>query len=310
MPASIVSILSLSRAFGRRVALDAIDLEIREGEIVGLAGPNGSGKTTLLRLAAGLLRPTGGAIRVLGLDPWPHRAAVMKEARFAFAPPALFDALSPREHLFHLTRSGSRPRPDRRAIDPLLDRVGLLERADDPVRTFSLGMRQRLSIAQALLPEPRLLVLDEPSEGLDPLGIVELQRILVGLSKERGTTILLSSHLTASIEEIADRMLLLYEGRELFQGSPAELCAGTSRLSLLTSAPDLALGALVAKGLPARLDGNGTLLLPPESVDLEGAARLLAESGVKLLAFHERRETLEQALLTRLRRQQGSEETP
>jgi len=173
----------------------------------------------------------------------------------------------------------------------------------------ALGMRQLLSIAQALLPEPRLLVLDEPSEGLDPLGIVELQGILSHLRAERGTTVLLSSHLTASIEEIADRMLLLCEGRELFQGSPAELCAGTSRLSLLVSAPDLALAALVASGIPARLDGNGTLLVPTGSIDLEGAARLLSESGVKLLGFHEQKKTLEQALLTRLRLHQGSEET-
>lgn len=299
-----MDVRSLGRRFGRRVALEGIDLAVAEGEIVGLVGPNGSGKTTLLRILAGLLRPHGGTVQVLGFVPWAERHRVMRAARFAFAPPALFETLTPREHLRELGRLGGAP-VEAGAIDEVLALVGLSDRADDRVATFSFGMRQRLALALALLPRPRLLVLDEPTEGLDPLAILELRAILARLRAEHGLAILLSSHLLVEIDRLVDRLLVLREGRARFHGTPADLRRDTRRLVLQVDA-----GASLARGLRARgvevaEPGDGTLVLPEDLLTLDEARALCALHHATLRGFHHRVATLEEALLARLREEAG-----
>jgi ABC-2 type transport system ATP-binding protein len=305
MAERVVDARGLGRRFGRRWALADVDLEVAEGEIVGLVGPNGSGKTTLLRLLAGLLRPHRGTVQVLGGVPWNQRHQVMRAARFAFAPPALFDTLTPREHLRELPRLGG-DRVDDGALEQVLALVGLSERADDRVGTFSFGMRQRLALALALLPRPRLLVLDEPTEGLDPLAVLELRAILARLRSEHGLAILLSSHLLVEIDRLVDRLLVLREGRTRFHGTPADLRAGTRRLVLTVDRPEVIAAALRAEAeVEVVLDEDGALRLPAEHLTLDEARALCANHGVGLLGFHHRVATLEEALLTRLREEAG-----
>ena len=293
----------LGKRFGARRALEGLDLQVEAGEIVALVGPNGSGKTTLLRLLAGLLRPTSGEARVFGLRPFAERAKVMARARFAFAPPALFPTLTAREHLVHLASVGGR-RPPRQRVNEILERVGLGARADDRVAAFSFGMRQRLALAQALLPLPELLVLDEPTDGLDPMAVLELRALLRELVAEHGLTVVLSSHLLFEVGELVDRLVVLEEGRCVFQGRPAELSEGTRQLELEASDPARALAALREAGHDARLDGGLAITLPRGALTLAQASRLLESAGVELTGFHLRRANLERALLARLAKPQ------
>ena len=303
MSEPLVRVQALEKRFGARRALQGIDLEVGVGETVGLVGPNGSGKTTLLRILAGLLAPDAGSVRVLGHDPWSARARVMERVRFAFAPPALFETLTAREHLRHLARLGAaadgRGEATEAEVERTLATVGLGARADERVRAFSFGMRQRLALAQALLPRPELLVLDEPTEGLDPLAILELRALLARLRAEHGLALLLSSHLLVEIDHLVDRLVVLNEGRVVFAGTPAELRTGGARLVLRAADPVRARERLRAAGHEASENGAGELELAPGALTLEEARDCLGAG--ELLGFHLREATLEAARLERLR---------
>jgi ABC-2 type transport system ATP-binding protein len=301
LTAAPVRARGLAKRFGRRTALAGVDLDVAAGEVVALVGPNGSGKTTLLRILAGLARASAGEARLFGLDPRVERAGVMRRARFAFAPPALFSGLSAREHLRALGGLGvpRDGRPARAAIEDVLALVGLHERADDRVDAYSFGMRQRLALAIALLPRPELIVLDEPADGLDPLAVLELGGILAGLARERGTTVLLSSHLLLEVGALADRLVVLREGGVLLAGRPAELVAETRRVVLVSDDVARAERALATRGIPCERRG-AELLLAAGALTLDDAARLLAGAGARLTGFHVRAATLEEVVLARL----------
>ena len=223
--APAVEVRGLVKRFGDRVtAVDGLDLSVRPGEIYGLLGPNGAGKTTTLRMLLGLVRPTAGLIRVLGTKPGDPAglARVGSMGEIAFYP-----FLSGRDNL----RAAARRRsvPDAR-VDEVLATAGLAARAGDKVSGYSLGMRQRLGVAMALLKDPELLILDEPSNGLDPIGQVEMQRLITQLG-QGGRTILLSSHDMREVEELCGRVAVIGGGRLLFEGTPGEL-RGQARLWL------------------------------------------------------------------------------
>ena len=289
----------LVRNHGARRALDGVEFALQPGEIAGLVGPNGSGKTTFMKLIAGFLRPTGGALTVFGLAPFEQRATVMRRTRFGFAPPALFEALTAREHITHLGALGGE-RPSQAEVDQVLDTVGLRQRADERVRAFSTGMKQRLALAQALVPRPDLLVLDEPNDGLDPLAVLELRNILARLRDEHGTSILLSSHLLIEVDELVDHMLVLDEGRTVFRGTPQELCRTSERLELGTDDPEAACEAFERHGLRAWIEDDH-VELSPDAVSLEEAHTILSAARLALESFHVERHDLETALLRRLR---------
>ncbi|MFT5289623.1 MAG: ABC-2 type transport system ATP-binding protein [Planctomycetota bacterium] len=303
-----IEIHGLTRRFGVRVALDSVDLNVQEREVVGLVGPNGSGKTTLLSIVAGLLRPHSGQVRVFGLDPVTDGPSMLERTRFAFAPPAFFPELTPREQLKFLTQIGSAstPKVTPAEIDATLDVVGLLERAKDRVGTFSMGMKQRLALAQALLPRPELIVLDEPTEGLDPLAVLDLRDALTNLRSEFGTAILLSSHLMIEVEQLVDRLLVLREGKSLFYGKPDELLRGKEHLRLVVAEGMLerAKGAFEAQGFSVDVSG-GELCLELGALSLEQAGSVLRAADVTLLEYRSHRPTLEEALLERLRQGAG-----
>lgn len=296
-----IQLAGVVRKFATRVALDGIDFELEPGRIAGLVGPNGSGKTTLLKLLAGFLKPDAGTLRVFGQDPFRERADVMRRVRFAFAPPALFEELNAREHLVYLAKIGGGSTPSRAEVDEALQTVGLARRASEPVRAFSFGMRQRLGLAQALLPRPDLLILDEPTDGLDPLAVLELREVLRKLRDEHGIAVVLSSHLLIEVEQLVDDMLVLQEGRTVFRGTPSELRRGGERLVLEAEDRGLAREALSARDLRAELRSDGRFELEVGALTLDEAAALLASSGTKLVGFQIEQPSLESALLSKLR---------
>ncbi len=303
MQKPIIQFDHVSRRFGGRDVLKDIDLQVPAGIIAGLVGPNGSGKTTLLKLMAGFIKTTSGDVRLFGYDPFVHRAEVMRRARFAFAPPAVYGSLTAREHLKFLSATNMRPRErsTRDEIMAVLDTVGLADRADDKAHTYSFGMKQRLNLAQALLPMPALLVFDEPTDGLDPIAVVELRNLLKRLQTEHNLTLVLSSHLLGEIEKLVDTIFMLNDGRQVFCGSPDELL-GEERQILIRIEGELKAGVNVLRkhGIEPQVNGDGRLLLPAGSIRLDEAVRLLGNQGLKLMEFHEKQPGLEDAYIRRL----------
>jgi ABC-2 type transport system ATP-binding protein len=206
----------LTKRYGDLAAVDDVDLTVRSGEVYGFLGPNGAGKTTTLRMVLGLIRPTAGSVRVLGRTPGPGR---LDGVGALIEGPAFYPYLSGLDNLRVLARYTGVP--DAR-IDSVLDLVDLANRANDSYRTYSLGMKQRLGVAAALLKDPRLLVLDEPTNGLDPAGMAEM-RVLIRRLGAAGRTVLLSSHLLGEVEQICDRVGVISGGRLVAESTVAEL---------------------------------------------------------------------------------------
>jgi ABC-2 type transport system ATP-binding protein len=218
-----VEISGLVKRFGDRVtAVDGLDLSVRPGEIYGLLGPNGAGKTTTLRMLLGLVRPTAGLIRMLGEAPG-TRAALARVG--SMGETAFYPFLSGRDNLRAAARRRGLSGP---RVDAVLATAGLTARQGDRVSGYSLGMKQRLGLAMALLSDPELLILDEPSNGLDPIGQLEMHRLIRELGAG-GRTILLSSHDMGEVEELCGRVGVIAGGRLVFDGTPAELRGPTRR---------------------------------------------------------------------------------
>jgi ABC-2 type transport system ATP-binding protein len=222
-PALVVNVTGLSKRFGERTVVDKLDLAIPAGSVCGFVGPNGAGKTTTIRMLLGLIAPTDGTGTILG-GSLNHPESYLHHVGALIESPAFYPALSGRDNLLVLARLGNIPSE---VVGTVLSRVGLLERAPDLYRTYSLGMKQRLGLAAALLPSPDLLILDEPTNGLDPAGIVEMRELIRSLSFD-GMAILISSHLLAEIEHICDYLVMITEGRTVFQGEVSGLRASQS----------------------------------------------------------------------------------
>jgi ABC-2 type transport system ATP-binding protein len=210
---SAVSATGLSKRYRAAVAVDDASFQIPTGVVCGVIGPNGAGKTTLMRMLLGLVRPSSGYAQVLGV-PLSRPAAYLGRVGALIEAPAFYTRLSGRDNLALLTRLGG---IDQRRIAEVLEIVGLTERGREPVQAYSLGMKQRLGIAAALLPQPVLLILDEPMNGLDPAGIVETRGLLRSLA-DSGATVIISSHLLGEIEQVCDHLLLLLNGQVRFVG--------------------------------------------------------------------------------------------
>ncbi|MEO6318065.1 MAG: ABC transporter ATP-binding protein [Acidimicrobiales bacterium] len=251
---SVIEITGLRKEYrhlrGRsQVAVDGLDLEVPEGGVFGFLGPNGSGKTTTIRCLLGLARPTAGSCRLLGVPTPEQVGRVVRRVGAIVETPAFFPTMSGRRNLRLLARTEG---IGARAADLALERVGLTERADDPVKAYSLGMRQRLGLAQALLKDPEVLILDEPANGLDPAGIKEIRELLRSLGDE-GRTVFVSSHLLVEIEHTCDRVAILTRGRCVAAGPVAEVLERGHRSSLLVGVADLdaGLAALHDASIPA-----------------------------------------------------------
>jgi ABC-2 type transport system ATP-binding protein len=285
----------LTKRFGDRVVVDRLDLSIPTGSVCGFVGPNGAGKTTTIRMLLGLIRPTAGLGIVLGGD-LAEPSSYLDKVGALIESPAFYPQLSGYDNLLTLTRLGGIPAS---VIAPVLDRVGLADRGGERYQRYSLGMKQRLGIAGALLASPSLLILDEPTNGLDPAGIVEM-RVLVRSLAEDGMTVFVSSHLLSEIEHICDHLVMISRGKSVFQGSVDDLRAfRTSELVIRPDAPeflsDLAQLA-VARGLHVEIDATSSAVIVSDGVPFAGELnRAALDAGITVVHLAERERSLEEA---------------
>src|SRR5689334_6887960 len=251
----------LTKQYGKRLAVDRLNIEVRRGEIFGFLGPNGAGKTTTIRMALGLIAPTSGSVEILGRDVATHRATILPRVGALVETPALYLYMSGRDNLRAIASVlGSVPEA---RMDAVLDLVGLRSRAKDRVKTYSLGMKQRLGVAIALLQDPDVLVLDEPANGLDPAGIVEMRDLLRTLAAA-GKTIFISSHVLTEVRQICTRVAILDQGRLVTETTIDELVRGHGEFAVQLEPAHtreaLALVRAQPWGHDARMDDQGMLI--------------------------------------------------
>ncbi|KAF0961757.1 ABC transporter ATP-binding protein [Rhodococcus sp. T7] len=287
MTSDIVVTDRLTKRYGEHTAVDAVSLTVRAGEVYGFLGPNGAGKTTTLRMLTGLVRPTSGTATLFGCAPGDSTAAA--RTGVLIEGPGFFPYLSGRDNLRVLSRY--RRVPDD-AVESALHRVGLRDRGHDRFRTYSLGMKQRLGVAAALLGEPDLLILDEPTNGLDPAGMAEMRELIVELA-DSGHSVMLSSHMLSEVQEICDRVGVISRGELIAQSTVAELRGGTS---LLVRADPRERAAVVLEELlgPDVVDTAGDALAVAVSPELAPkVARVLVDAGIDLHELSRRERSLE-----------------
>jgi ABC-type multidrug transport system ATPase subunit len=289
---AVITTRALVKRYGRLRAVDGIDLDVRAGQIYGFLGANGSGKTTTVRMLLGLVLATSGTVEVLGLPMPRHAARVLPRVGALVESPGAYPRLSGRANLrVHDALGGGRRSGRAGRVDDVLDRVGLGGVDARPVAAYSLGMRQRLGLAHALLGRPRLLVLDEPTNGLDPQGIHEIRDLLLELHRG-GTTVFLSSHLLAEIEQLATRVGVLDRGRLVIEDDLATLTRPTGRTYLRTH--DLSRARALLDGQVEHV-GEDHLLVRVDDVAALNA--LLVRDGVRVTELAPERHTLEDVVL-------------
>jgi ABC-type multidrug transport system ATPase subunit len=291
----VITTKALTKRFGAVQAVQSVDLDIREGDRYGLLGPNGSGKTTLVRMLLGLVYATSGEIEVMGRRIPRHLREVLPQIGALIEEPAAYPHLSARANLALLDAAGPRGSAGRRSrgprIDEVLEQVGLAGVGRRPVKAYSLGMRQRLGLAAALIRRPRLLILDEPGNGLDPRGIRDLRELIISLN-ETGVTIFLSSHLLAEAELLCTRVGVLDSGRLVLQDDLATLRAPTGRI--LVDTPDADRVTALLDGQVEHRDGQRLVVRHTDAAALNSR---LVGAGLRVSAIGPEQRTLEEIVL-------------
>jgi ABC-2 type transport system ATP-binding protein len=286
----------LTKRFGARTAVNRLTIRVERGDIYGFLGPNGAGKSTTLRMLLGLVRPTSGTIKFpVRASSWEYLRARSRIGAI-IETPAFYENFSGRRNLQLLASlSGGVPK---KRVEEVLEIVDLRDRAKDPVKVYSLGMRQRLGIAQALLPTPELIILDEPTNGLDPQGIHETRNLIRRLRDEFRLTVLLSSHLLTEIEQLCNRVGIIHEGRLLYEGGPEALVAPTSlykvRVDNLSGAFDL---LKRESGVTVSRNGTSFLRVEADAEHIATVNTLLVGNGIKVYELSPAQESLEEAFL-------------
>ena len=286
----MIQLQHLCKQFGPQCAVDDLTLQVPPGEIYGLLGHNGAGKSTAIGMMLGQVWPTSGEVRICGHDVTAHRRLALQKVGAIFESPAFYDYLSGRRNLQILCSYTARTPPQR--IQEVIEWVGLSGRENTKVRTYSHGMRARLALAQALLPHPELLILDEPSDGLDPEGIHEMRQTILRLHRELGLTILLSSHFLNEVEQLCTRIAVLNRGRMVFEGSLAATKQCEAWIRLRTADFGLAVRELrQAQLITHERDGHLISLSPGAGTDQ--VVRLLVERGMSVYEIAPVEPTLE-----------------
>lgn len=254
-----LSVKGLRKVIGKREIIQSLDFDLRRGEVFGFLGPNGAGKTTTIRMLVGLIRPTAGSIQVCGYDLHTQFPEAMRNLGCIVENPELYTYLSGWSNLQYFARMMEGIDDDR--IAEVVKLVGLSARIHDKVKTYSLGMRQRLGIAQALLGNPRVLILDEPTNGLDPSGIREMREFIRYLAEKEGLSVLVSSHLLSEIQLMCDRVAIISKGRIVRVDKVQSLLSQQERVSWRLYPMDK--GYQVLSGLTDSVETRGTLLITP-----------------------------------------------
>jgi len=254
---------ALSKVYGKRLAVDRLELEVEGGELFGFLGPNGAGKTTTIRMSLGLIEPTSGSVEILGKEVRRHRTEILPRVGALVESPALYGYLSGRDNLRVVGDLLGGVREKR--IDEVLEIVSLTGRDRDKVRTYSMGMKQRLGLALALLNDPDLLILDEPANGLDPAGIVEMRDLLRGLAAS-GKTVFISSHVLSEVQQICTRVAIINHGRLIRVAPVVELLEAGGDFEVSVESPQDVVAILQSQewGRAARIDGGLVVTRAPE----------------------------------------------
>lgn len=299
MTAAALALQDLSKSFGRIHAVDRLSLEVPPGQMAGFLGPNGAGKSTTLYMIPRLVRPSGGRISVFGMDIWQDFIQAIRSVGVMVEAPAFYEYLSGRKNLELAARIlGGIPR---RGIDEILERIGLADRQRDKVRTYSMGMKQRLGIGRAMLGRPRLLILDEPTNGMDPEGTREILTFLRERIRTDGLSVFISSHLLYEVEEYCDTVFVINKGRLIASGQVKDILTPHERIVRITfegEVPDretLMADERIRHVESLAPNGLEITLVADDSVWLN---RHLLQAGFKVAAINPRQKTLKEFFLS------------
>ena len=294
--AAAIRTIGLSKSYGKRLAVDHLDLEVDRAELFGFLGPNGAGKTTTIRMALGLIAPTGGTVEILGMEVRSHRSQVLPRVGALVESPALYGYLSGRDNLRavgSLLGGVSEKR-----IDEVLEIVALKGRDGDRVRTYSMGMKQRLGLALALLNNPDVLILDEPANGLDPAGIVEMRDLLRDLAGQ-GKTVFISSHVLTEVQQICTRVAIINHGKLIRIAPVHDLLQSTGEFAVKVDSPAELLATLRLQtwAQQARAEDGLVITRAPDGRG-RNLIKFLVESGHAPDSVSERQTDLEDIFLS------------
>jgi ABC-2 type transport system ATP-binding protein len=291
-----IEIRELTKAYGGTLAVDHVNLTVQRGEIFGYLGPNGAGKTTTMRMLLGLVRPTSGHARILGMDVVAHLPQVLARTGALIETPTFYPYLSGRDNLRAMARLTRTPEA---RVTAILAQVDLLDAAKKPFRTYSLGMKQRLAVGAALLHRPELLILDEPANGLDPAGIVAMRDLMRQL-KEEGHTVLISSHVLHEVEQICDRIVIMNRGRVVVEGRVGDLLGNEDMLEVRVQPiadAERVLRSVAWIETVTRADADDCLLVGAPAARATDITRVLAEHGLYVSGVRPREQSLEHYFL-------------
>ena len=282
MPSNDLTIQArgLHKRYGKVHALAGMDLDVPTGSVYGLLGPNGAGKTTFLGILLGLIKPDSGTLELFGAPAAQNRPQALRRVGAVIETPLFYPYLSGRRNLEVMGRYWGPIEPAR--IDEVLETVGLADRAGSKFKTYSTGMRQRLGLANALLVNPDLLVLDEPTAGLDPAGAYEFRNLIRRVAQRAGATVVLSSHLLAEVEQVCDRVGILVSGSTVVQGDVESLLAGGRGVRFRVSHAQRAIAVLSDSDFSATATGDGELVVQIEAEDAGRVNRMLVDGGIEV----------------------------
>jgi len=302
MSAPLIQLEGITKRFGSITALDGLTLEVPEGTVCGLLGPNGSGKTTAIRILLGLSRATSGDATLLGSEPGDRDfPTAVRQTGSLIEGPALYGRATARQNM-EIQAAARGIDNAQSEIAELLSLVKISERADSKARTFSLGMKQRLGLAIALLGGPRLVILDEPTNGLDPSGIVEIRELIKELPN-RGVTVLVSSHLLSEVQLMCDRATIINKGKLIANGTMDEILASSGagdgwKVYVRISQAEASIKSLEERGLQVIDNGQGSLIVRGSIEDDSEITRILAESGIWLRGLMRETPNLERVFMS------------
>lgn len=294
---TVIETKSLCKTYGRQKAVDHVELHVPQGSVYGFIGPNGAGKSTTMKMLLGLIHPTEGQVFLLGQEMTErNRLALLRQTGSLIETPSGYLHLTGQENLQVVADLKGVPRRD---IARVLEIVDLTADRNRKVGQYSLGMKQRLGIAMALLGSPKLLILDEPTNGLDPAGIQEMRDLIANMPAATGATVLISSHLLGEMEQMVGFVGILHQGQLLFEGSLRELQRHSrGKISLRVLEPQKAVPALQAHGLAPRLEKGAFTLPPLRDQDLAALVQALAAAGAGVVGLTTHTKTLEEIFLS------------
>lgn len=286
---SIIRVKQLSKKFKDFTAVDDLSFTVEEADVYGFLGQNGAGKSTTIRMLLTLIKPTTGDISIFGLNLFTHRKEILKQVGAVIEKPDLYKYLSAYDNLAIFSRL-SGIKPVREILVKQLELVGLAERANSRVKTFSQGMKQRLGIAVALLHNPRLIILDEPTNGLDPQGIADMRNLIVHLSKDLGKTVVVSSHLLSEIELIANRILIIDKGKSIVEGTAVQLLDPARTIVMVDTTDVTAAKRILAdtKWAGFILPGENSLRFQMNKQDIPDLNRDMVNLNIPILSLQPR----------------------